>query len=739
MSRSSRTNAVHTWGNPLTASELSYLAGCGIPEDWAQAAKWTHADSLTGAEVVGRNGSSGDYSGTLIPNFWPGNEHPREYRLRLANPPPEERSDGTVKGKYRYLSPPGARNMLYFPPRTDPRWLDDVSLPIIITEGEKKCLALAVLAWHGLSDAAERPRFLPIGISGVCSWRGIVGKADGPHGERQDVKGVIPDIDRIKWAQHQQQRQVILLLDSDVHTNEQVRISRIGLAKELRRRKAHVLFADIPLQLNLKGIDDVSGQLGTEKALEIINSAYDPKKKPFSKPIREIPADYYPQEAPAPQFDQDTGNLIAPVPTIGDTLLVRERFAWNEGERLHIFAGGAYREPGLQLIRETGQRLMRQWGVEKQWNKGLADQTHEWVLLQSRRLWERPPDDRICLLNGIYNLNTHRLEPHTPDWLSPIQLPVAYDPTADCPAWDAFLAAVLPADAYAAQVTFQLTALLMIPYTGAQKALLLLGPRGTAKSRYLYALRSYIGSDNVCSKSLHALEENRFATAYLYGKLVNICADLPARHLETTSKFKEITGEDFVDAEYKGGKQFQFRPFVRLLFSANLPPQSLDTSDAFLERWWVIPFSERFQDSENQVVAAKLDRQLAEPRELSGVLNRALKALPLVLKQQGLTVTGSMKAAHDEFTAATDPFRAWLQEYIFDGLGEDAIAPCDDVLASYVRFRKNRGLPFITKTAFGRELKKQKRFIDVKQRTVRGRLQWCYIGIRLKTEKKEQD
>ena len=463
------------------------------------------------------------------------------------------------------------------------------------------------------------------------------------------------------------------------------------------------------------------------------SSYQSPPKQEGKAQTREAAArhDEAPREAPSPQFRK--GRLIGPINTIGDTLLAQERFAWNEGEKLHIFADGAYRDRGMQIVRNQGQRLMQQWGVEPQWKRGLAEEVHEWILLRSPELWERPPLDRINLRNGIFNLTTSKLEPHTSQWLSPIQLPIIYDPTADCPAWDEFLEAVVPADVYQARVTFELAALLMIPFTAAQKALLLQGPRGTGKSRYLFAMRSFLGDGNVSSKSLHFLEDNRFATAYLYGKLVNICADLPARHLETTSTFKAITGEDYIDAEYKHGKQFQFRPFARLLFSANLPPQSQDTSDAFLDRWWVVPFNKRLQDSDRQIAAEELDRRLAQPSELSGVLNRALKALPTVLSHKCITQTKSMRDAHNEFTAATDPFQVWVREYVIDD--PEGIAARDEVRTSYYRFRRNRGLPAVSDTAFGLQFKKEKgNKINEGQLTVRGSLKHCYIGIRLKVE-----
>src|SRR5436305_4598522 len=47
-------------------------------------------------------------------------------------------------------------------------FLRDASLPIMITEGEFKTLALCRMANH---DSPNRPRFLPLGVSGVYKVR----------------------------------------------------------------------------------------------------------------------------------------------------------------------------------------------------------------------------------------------------------------------------------------------------------------------------------------------------------------------------------------------------------------------------------------------------------------------------------------------------------------------------------------------------------------------------------------
>jgi hypothetical protein len=149
---------------------------------------------MTGCEIIGRK--SGNYAGILIPYFRPGEARVREYRLRRDQPDLEYDSVGNLKPRQKYLSPPGRSNMLYLVPGTDPSLLDDTALPIAITEGEFKTLALFRLANH---RSPNGPRFLPVGLSGVYNWRGTIGKTIGPDGSRLDVKGAIPDLNWITW------------------------------------------------------------------------------------------------------------------------------------------------------------------------------------------------------------------------------------------------------------------------------------------------------------------------------------------------------------------------------------------------------------------------------------------------------------------------------------------------------------------------------------------------------------
>jgi hypothetical protein len=376
---------MHLFGTPLTEADLALLAHSGISRDLAEAARLRRVDSPTGAEMMGRNGASGDYAGILFPYMWPGtNGDVREYRLRRDHPDIEADTHGKTKEKAKYISPPGRVSMLYFSPYTLLQWLEDASLPIIITEGEKKCLALWDLAWRGLSDATDKPRFLPVGLSGVWNWRGKVGKEDAANGERQDVKGPIPDLDRVVWAK----REVAILFDVNVHTNESVRAARAMLASELRRRGAHVLFVDLPADAGINGIDDYVGKHGPDEALKLVATAYDPKVKkadsgqPSKIVIKELP-DVRKIASEKVEFlvpgllVKDALTLITGPPASGKTTLVLS-MANAVAYGREIFGGTCEQHPVLYMTREMPIALAADIARRFEIDNGLGTNLFMW-------------------------------------------------------------------------------------------------------------------------------------------------------------------------------------------------------------------------------------------------------------------------------------------------------------------------------------------------------------------------
>src|SRR5262249_30584222 len=154
--------------------------------------------------------------------------------------------------------------------------------------------------------------------------------------------------------------------------------------------------------------------------------------------------------------------------------------------------------------------------------------------------------------------------------LSTVQIAVSFDPAAKCPHIERFVRSVFPDDTQL--LPFEIVAWLMLPDANIQKAVLLLGEGANGKSVWLNLLLTFLGRENVSALSLHRIEADKFSAARLVGKLCNIGADLPTAALSGTSMFKALTGGDLIPAERKFESSFEFRPFARLLFSANSAP-----------------------------------------------------------------------------------------------------------------------------------------------------------------------
>ena len=299
--------------------------------------------------------------------------------------------------------------------------------------------------------------------------------------------------------------------------------------------------------------------------------------------------------------------------------------------------------------------------LKDEWSQARVNHLFTWYKDRAPRLWDTPPLDRVNVLNGILDLESGDLQPHSPDFLSHIQINAAWDPEAECPAIDLFVQRVFPYDAQ--EVFYQLAGLFLTPDSRCQKAVLLLGSGASGKSVATALIRTFLHPRNISNVPLHDLTEGNYALAELRGKLLNISADVPERDFNDTATFKQIVDGQLatlrVPRKYRDPIEFQ--PFTRLLASAARVPQSADNSLGYLRRWLVVPFDTSLNES-------NLDRtlldQLTTPEELSGLLNRAVAEYRQLLESGRLTESEKMARAKQGFDQESDSTRLFLEERV---------------------------------------------------------------------------
>lgn len=248
-------------GESLNATDYEKLAARWIDRDTADAAGLRRVDDATGAQLLGRRDHA-NYSGIAIPNLWPGMGYVREWRVRRDQP--------DANGGRKYLGPPCVPNRLYVPPGTDEALLANPAVPIVVTEGEFKALALTRLARHGLRPG-EPPRFVPIAVSGVWNWL-TRDAAATPDGGVADTSAPIVDLARVTF----QERRFVIAFDSDAAQKPGVAAAQKRLGDHLRQQSARVSFFPWPDDVDLsveKGIDDLIVSRGPDAVLSLIEPA----------------------------------------------------------------------------------------------------------------------------------------------------------------------------------------------------------------------------------------------------------------------------------------------------------------------------------------------------------------------------------------------------------------------------------------------------------------------------------
>ena len=247
-------------GQDLTDADFKMLESSYIPRALAEQQFLRRVSSQEGAALMARRDSS-NYAGIVFPYLHPGGRRVHGYRLRRDVPPIEHSAEGKPKEVQKYLAPAGQHNSLYFVHQTPVEHLTDIGVPVAITEGEKKTLAIANMLTLDV---------LPVGISGVSNWRGKTGKGVTSTGARTDIKGPISDLSMLTL----EDRLVYVVFDADVSSNWIIRQERYKLARYLsQERKARVRFVEIPPAAGLKGIDDLLFGWGDQRVRVLFDQA----------------------------------------------------------------------------------------------------------------------------------------------------------------------------------------------------------------------------------------------------------------------------------------------------------------------------------------------------------------------------------------------------------------------------------------------------------------------------------
>ncbi len=286
--------------------------------------------------------------------------------------------------------------------------------------------------------------------------------------------------------------------------------------------------------------------------------------------------------------------------------------------------------------------------------------------------------NRLNLRNGFLDILTEELDPHDPAYLSRTQLPVDWRPQAHCPNFLKFLCEILPDSADRRMILEEMASCLW--RSGElQKAFMWVGDGANGKSTLAAVLTALLGARNVSHVPLQCLESNRFASAELDGKLVNIFSDISDNDLHYTGKLKSLIASDPVMAEKKGKNPFDLLWLGKMIYSANKLPQVQDTTDAFFRRWIITEFKQKFEGEDANSALINL---LTIPDELSGLLRILVAIAARIMMRGRLSRSPTTEQLRAEWGQRAEPVAAFIHDSLI--ANQAAFVSKKDVYTAYM-------------------------------------------------------
>ena len=430
-----------------------------------------------------------------------------------------------------------------------------------------------------------------------------------------------------------------------------------------------------------------------------------------------------PKERPKGQNSRELAH------TIGEDIMSGEVFATlNGSEEILVYKLGIYRRGGEFVIKADVQKIALPEDLGNSLVSEVIGNVQRSTYVQVERFTEPTPN--IVVENGLLNVETFALGPHTPDHYSLSGLPVKFDLNGTCPAFERFLPEVLYRDDI--PIVQEWFGYCLHRGYPAQLAILFVGDGSNGKSTLIGVLKALLGFENISSVSLQELELNRFAKADLFGKLANLYADLPDSALKSIGTFKMLTGGDPIRGEKKFQDSFPFVNNAKLTFSCNVVPEVYEDTAAFFRRWIIIQFPHIF---EGEKADKDLLKKLTTPEELSGILNWALLGLKR-LRENGWTFSNSRptEELRLDYIRRSSPMKAFTMDVLT--INTRGRVPKKSLYQAFAKYCEKNKLPLVTEATFFRNLPMYfaSNPLQESREEIGGNRVRCFLGIEIRPE-----
>lgn len=399
-------------------------------------------------------------------------------------------------------------------------------------------------------------------------------------------------------------------------------------------------------------------------------------------------------------YDKVSEELVIYLDTFNYFYSIRD----DDKEEIWMYKNGIYIPNGKSYIKEVTRRLLKDaysaYIVNQVINKVIADN-----YIDHDKFFNNYNKDEICVLNGILNVKTRKLEKFSHKKIFFTKLNANYNNVTDCKKIKSFFSNTLnDTDVKGMQ---ELIGYCLYRDNFLEKAFLFRGNGSNGKSKTLELIELFLGCDNVSNITYKVLEKHdSFEIVNLHGKFANLTGELSKSAIVNTDRFKELTGRDTINASRKFKTSIQFTNHAKLIFNCNDRPPTYDITDGFFRRWNVLNFNKTFvsKDIYNNIDDKSKDRygiriiniieKLNNPIEMSGLLNWSLDGLDRLFKNKKFSNEKTTEETRNEWLRDSNSFIVFFDEYL--KFSKNCKCIKSDVRTLYSEFCDHRALDIVS-------------------------------------------
>jgi putative DNA primase/helicase len=454
--------------------------------------------------------------------------------------------------------------------------LDHPEIPVIITEGEKK-------AYAGL--AAGYPVISLPGID--CGYKSSSNNDDGSGRELS----LIPDLRAL--ATDGRDIYIAFDRDSNSQTVKRVQKSRQKIARLFAQLGCETL--SVKWDEQYKGLDDFIFGVGQEALDSAIENAQDltPKIEAEGEKKESIPSAL---EMSKKVFNDLFDNVIRFDASIKQYWRYDGKGKWVTCSNEYIFCEvRKYLEETISTFSPSYVRNVIEFAIGEILHEGWTE--------ASNLLY-------IPFTNGVLEMATKQLLPHSPDYGFTWQLPRSY--SAIDAKWDAidkFLHSLCVGNQQLRDIAIAFCAAILTGRSDLQKFLYLFGSGANGKGAFMGLLSMLVGKENTHSTTMADLNGNQFEPANLKGKRLVVMTDEDKR-VGGLSVFKSATGQDPIRYERKGKDASNFIFKGMFVIAANSPTFVGDSNYAIKRRKLDFPCLARIAESDRRDLNPEFEADL---------------------------------------------------------------------------------------------------------------------------------